>query len=277
MKNYYEILAYADREDLLVEKTNTDTYIGFKDGENSKTLFKFSDGTDPLKDFLEELQNTKYKESNLYKVVAKAFIKDLIDDLKFVTYEIKGNIAVIEEFVYITGYKYDEEDIAHLDYHGITQDDKGNLVHKSFLTKKWLLDDIFRTKKIQISEKNLKNIELIMPDYSYIIAEIDDSILDSNFYYNYHYHAESILEDSFYYYELRHDINNLLHMIKNNKITVEYENKKLKDIATMKSFWALSDASNLADNNDCHFPKEYLNYYNIFYEGEIVGSEKMML
>lgn len=280
MKNYYEILAYADREDLLVEKTNTDTYIGFKDGENSKTLFKFSDGTDPLKDFLEELQNTKYKESNLYKVVSKALIKDLINDLKSDVYEydITSDVNVINEFKTITGYEYDEADIDDLDKCGIVLDDKRNLVNRSYRTKKWLLEDIFRTGKITVSEKNIEDVSLILPDYSYIVSEVDWDIIeeDTLYYENYNY-STSIVRDSDYYEDLESDIRNLLKMIKENEITVEYENNRLKDKILMRVFWALSSASNLLDNNGYDFSKDYLNYYNTFYNGKVVDSEKMML
>lgn len=280
MKNYYEILAYADREDLLVEKTNTDTYIGFKDGENSKTLFKFSDGTDPLKDFLEELQNTKYKESNLYKVVAKALIKDLINDLKINIYKcnIVSNVGIIDEFKTITGYEYDEADIDNLDKCDIVLNDKGNLVNRSYRTKKWLLEDIFRTGKITVSEKNIEDVSLILPDYSYIVGEVDWDIIeeDTLYYENYNY-STSIVRDSYYYEDLESDIINLLKMIKENEITVEYENNRLKDKIVMRVFWALSSASNLLDNNGYDFSKDYLNYYNTFYNGKVVGSEKMML
>lgn len=280
MKNYYETLVYADREDLLVEKTNTDTYIGFKDGENSKTLFKFSDGTDPLKDFLEELQNTKYKESNLYKVVAKALIKDLINDLKINIYKcnIVSNVGIIDEFKTITGYEYDEADIDDLDKCDIVLDDKGNLVNKSYRTKKWLLEDIFRTGKITVSEKNIEDVSLILPDYSYIVGEVDWDIIeeDTLYYENYNY-STSIVRDSYYYEDLESDIINLLKMIKENEITVEYENNRLKDKIVMKVFWALSSSSNLLDNNGCDFSKDYLNYYNTFYNGKVVDSEKMML
>ena len=281
MKNYYEILVYADREDLLVEKTNTDTYIGFKDGELSKTLFKFSDGTDPLKDFLEELQNTKYKESNLYKVVAKALIKDLINDLKINIYKydiVVSNVAIINEFKTITGYEYDETDIDDLDKCGIVLDDKRNLVNRSYRTKKWLLEDIFRTGKITVSEKNIEDVSLILPDYSYIVGEVDWNIIeeDTLYYENYNY-STSIVRDSDYYEDLESDIGNLLKMIKENEITVEYENNRLKDKIVMRVFWALSSASNLLDNNGCDFSKDYLNYYNTFYNGKVVDSEKMML
>lgn len=280
MKNYYEILVYADREDLLVEKTNTDTYIGFKDGENSKTLFKFSDGTDSLKDFLEELQNTKYKESNLYKVVAKALIKDLINDLKIdiYKYDIVSNVAIINEFKTITGYEYDETDIDDLDKCGIVLDDKRNLVNRSYRTKKWLLEDIFRTGKITVSEKNIEDVSLILPDYSYIVSEVDWDIIeeDTLYYENYNY-STSIIRDSDYYEDLESDIRKLLKMIKENEITVEYENNRLKDKIVMRVFWALSSASNLLDNNGCDFSKDYLNYYNTFYNGKVVDSEKMML
>lgn len=280
MKNYYEILVYADREDLLVEKTNTDTYIGFKDGENSKTLFKFSDGTDPLKDFLEELQNTKYKESNLYKVVSKALIKDLINDLKINIYKcnIVSNVGIIDEFKTITGYEYDEADIDDLDKCDIVLDDKGNLVNKSYRTKKWLLEDIFRTGKITVSEKNIEDVSLILPDYSYIVGEVDWDIIeeDTLYYENYNY-STSIVRDSYYYEDLESDIINLLKMIKENEITVEYENNRLKDKIVMRVFWALSSSSNLLDNNGCDFSKDYLNYYNTFYNGKVVDSEKMML
>lgn len=280
MKNYYEILAYADREDLLVEKTKTDTYIGFKDGESSKTLFKLSDGRDPLKDFLEELQNTKYKESNLYKVVAKALIKDLINDLKIdiYKYDIVSNVAIINEFKTITGYEYDETDIDDLDKCGIVLDDKRNLVNRSYRTKKWLLEDIFRTGKITVSEKNIEDVSLILPDYSYIVSEVDWDIIeeDTLYYENYNY-STSIVRDSDYYEDLESDIRNLLKMIKENEITVEYENNRLKDKIVMRVFWALSSASNLLDNNGCDFSKDYLNYYNTFYNGKVVDSEKMML
>ena len=280
MKNYYEILAYADRKDLLVEKTNTDTYIGFKDGENSKTLFKFSDGTDPLKDFLEELQNTKYKESNLYKVVAKALIKDLINDLKIdiYKYDIVSDVGIINEFKTITGYEYDEADIDNLDKCDIVLDDKGNLVNRSYRIKKWLLEDIFRTGKIIVSEKNIEDVSLILPDYSYIVSEVDWDIIeeDTLYYENYNY-STSIVRDSDYYEDLESDIRNLLKMIKENEITVEYENNRLKDKIVMRVFWALSSASNLLDNNGCDFSKDYLNYYNTFYNGKVVDSKKMML
>ena len=278
MKNYYEILAYADREDLLVEKTNTDTYIGFKDGENSKTLFKFSDGTDPLKDFLEELQNTKHKESNLYKVVAKALIKDLINDLKIdiYKYDIVSNVAIINEFKTITGYEYDETDIDDLGKCGIVLDDKRNLVNRSYCTKKWLLEDIFRTRKITVSEKNIEDVSLILPDYSYIVSEVDWDIIEDTLYYENYNYSTSIVRDSDYYEDLESDIRNLLKMIKENEITVEYENNILKDKIVMRVFWALSSASNLLDNNGCDFSKDYLNYYNTFYNGKVVDSEKMM-
>lgn len=279
MKNYYEILAYADREDLLVEKTNTDTYIGFKDGENSKTLFKFSDGTDPLKDFLEELQNTKYKESNLYKVVAKALIKDLINDLKSDVYEydITSDVNIINEFKTITGYEYDEADIDDLDKCGIVLSDKRNLVNRSYRTKKWLLEDIFRTGKITVSEKNIEDVSLILPDYSYIVGEVDWNIIEDTLYYENYDYSDSIARYSDYYEDLESDIRKLLKMIKENEITVEYENNRLKDKIVMRVFWALSSASNLLDNNGCDFSKDYLNYYNTFYNGKVVGSEKMML
>lgn len=279
MKNYYEILTYADREDLLVEKTNTDTYIGFKDGENSKTLFKFSDGTDSLKDFLEELQNTKYKESNLYKVVAKALIKDLINDLKSDVYEydITSDVNIINEFKTITGYEYDEADIDDLDKCGIVLDDKRNLVNRSYRTKKWLLEDIFRTGKIAVSEKNIEDVSLILPDYSYIVSEVDWNIIEDTLYYENYDYSDSIARYSDYYEDLESDIRKLLKMIKENEITVEYENNRLKDKILMRVFWALSSASNLLDNNGCDFSKDYLNYYNTFYNGKVVDSEKMML
>ena len=273
MKNYYEILAYADREDLLVEKTNTDTYIGFKDGENSKTLFKFSDGTDPLKDFLEELQNTKYKESNLYKIVAKTLIKDLIeDDLES---DSKSTVAIIEEFKTITGYEYDQEDLDNLRKHDIVLHSNGYLCNKSFFEKDSLIDYIIRNGKISVSRDNINELLFILPDYSYIANEINDDIMNDTFYYDKNYYSESRKEKADYYYDLTDKIKKILQMLKNNEIIVEYESSDLKDALIMNAFWSLSSAAELSANNnyDYLFTKEYLNYYNTFYNGKVIDSK----
>lgn len=273
MKNYYEILAYADREDLLVEKTNTDTYIGFKDGENSKTLFKFSDGTDPLKDFLEELQNTKYKESNLYKIVAKTLIKDLIeDDLES---DSESTVAIIEEFKNITGYEYDQEDLDNLAKHDIVLHCNEYLCNKSFFEKDSLIDHIIRSGKISVSKDNINELLFILPDYSYIANEINDDIMNDTFYYDKNYYSESRKEKADYYYDLTDKIKKILQMLKNNEIIVEYESSDLKDALIMNAFWSLSSAAELSANNnyDYLFTKEYLNYYNTFYNGKVIDSK----
>lgn len=273
MKNYYEILAYADRKDLLVEKTNTDTYIGFKDGESSKTLFKLSDGRDPLKDFLEELQNTKYKESNLYKVVAKTLIKDLIeDDLES---DPESTVAIIEEFKTITGYEYDQKDFDSLEKHNIVRHWNGYLCNKSFFEKDSLIDYTLRSGTIYVSEKNSKNMSLVLPDFSYIVGEIDYEVIEDTSYAQYHYYASNKIENADYYENLEPKIKELLTMIKNNEVKVEYETEKLKDNFIMEVFWTLSNASNLLSNNnyDSEFTKEHLNYYDIFYNGKVVGEK----
>lgn len=275
MKNYYEILAYADREDLLVEKTNTDTYIGFKDGENSKTLFKFSDGRDPLKDFLEELQNTKYKESNLYKIVAKTLIKDLIeDDLES---DPESAVAIIEEFKTITGYEYDQEDFDNLEKHNIVRHWNGYLCNKSFFEKDSLIDYMLRSGIIYVSERNSKNMAFVLPDFSYIVGEIDYDVIEDTFYSEHHYYASNKIENADYYEDLVPKIEKLLSMIKNNEVKVEYETEKLKDNFIMEVFWTLSNASNLLSNNnyDSEFTKEHLNYYDIFYNGKVVGEKPL--
>lgn len=273
MKNYYEILAYADREDLLVEKTNTDTYIGFKDGENSKTLFKFSDGTDPLKDFLEELQNTKYKESNLYKIVAKTLIKDLIeDDLES---DSESTVAIIEEFKNITGYEYDQEDLDNLAKHDIVLHSNEYLCSKSFFEKDSLIDYIIRSGKISVSRDNINELLFILPDYSYIANEISDDMMNETFYYDNNYYSESRKEKADYYYDLTDKIKKILQMLKNNEIIVEYESSDLKDALIMNAFWSLSSAAEISANNnyDYLFTKEYLNYYNTFYNGKVIDSK----
>ena len=273
MKNYYEILVYADREDLLVEKTNTDTYIGFKDGENSKTLFKFSDGTDPLKDFLEELQNTKYKESNLYKIVAKTLIKDLIeDDLES---DSESTVAIIEEFKNITGYEYDQEDLDNLAKHDIVLHWNEYLCNKSFFEKDSLIDHIIRSGKISVSKDNINELLFILPDYSYIANEINDDIMNDTFYYDKNYYSESRKEKADYYYDLTDKIKKILQMLKNNEIIVEYESSDLKDALIMNAFWSLSSAAEISANNnyDYLFTKEYLNYYNTFYNGKVIDSK----
>lgn len=275
MKNYYEILVYADREDLLVEKTNTDTYIGFKDGENSKTLFKFSDGRDPLKDFLEELQNTKYKESNLYKIVAKTLIKDLIeDDLES---DPESAVAIIEEFKTITGYEYDQEDFDNLEKHNIVRHWNGYLCNKSFFEKDSLIDYMLRSGIIYVSERNSKNMAFVLPDFSYIVGEIDYDVIEDTFYSEHHYYASNKIENADYYEDLVPKIEKLLSMIKNNEVKVEYETEKLKDNFIMEVFWTLSNASNLLSNNnyDSEFTKEHLNYYDIFYNGKVVGEKPL--
>lgn len=275
MKNYYETLAYADREDLLVEKTKTDTYIGFKDGEESKTLFKFSDGTDPLKDFLEELQNTKYKESNLYKVVAKALIKDLIeDDLES---DPESTVAIIEEFKTITGYEYDQKDFDSLERHNIVRHWNGYLCNKSFFEKDSLIDYMLRSGIIYVSERNSKNMAFVLPDFRYIVGEIDYDVIEDTFYYEHHYYASNKIENADYYEDLVPKIEKLLNMIKNNEVKVEYETEKLKDNFIMEVFWTLSNASNLLSNNnyDSEFTKEHLNYYDIFYNGKVVGEKPL--
>ena len=273
MKNYYEILAYADREDLLVEKTNTDTYIGFKDGEESKTLFRLSDGRDPLKDFLEELQNTKYKESNLYKIVAKTLIKDLIeDDLES---DPESTVAIIEEFKTITGYEYDQEDFDNLEKHNIVRHWNGYLCNKSFFEKDSLIDYMLRSGIIYVSERNSKNMAFVLPDFSYIVGEIDYDVIEDTFYSEHHYYASNKIENADYYEDLVPKIEKLLSMIKNNEVKVEYETEKLKDNFIMEVFWTLSNASNLLSNNnyDSEFTKEHLNYYDIFYNGKVVGEK----
>ena len=275
MRNYYETLAYADREDLLVEKTKTDTYIGFKDGEESKTLFRLSDGRDPLKDFLEELQNTKYKESNLYKIVAKTLIKDLIeDDLKS---DPESTVAIIEEFKIITGYKYDQEDFDNLEKHNIVRHWNGYLCNKSFFEKDSLIDYMLRSGIIYVSERNSKNMALVLPDFSYIVKEIDYDVIEDTFYYDYHYYASNKIENADYYEDLVPKIEKLLNMIKNNEVKVEYETEKLKDNFIMEVFWTLSNASNLLSNSNYNseFTKEYLNYYDIFYNGKVVGEKPL--
>lgn len=99
-----------------------------------------------------------------------------------------------------------------------------------------------------------------------------DIIEDTLYYENYNY-STSIVRDSDYYEDLESDIRNLLKMIKENEITVEYENNILKDKIVMRVFWALSSASNLLDNNGCDFSKDYLNYYNTFYNGKVIDSK----
>ena len=275
MKNYYEILAYADREDLLVEKTNTDTYIGFKDGEESKTLFRLSDGRDPLKDFLEELQNTKYKESNLYKIVAKTLIKDLIeDDLES---DPESTVAIIEEFKTITGYEYDQEDFDNLEKHNIVRHWNGYLCNKSFFEKDSLIDYMLRSGIIYVSERNSKNMAFVLPDFSYIVGEIDYEVIEDTFYSEHHYYDSNKIENADYYEDLVPKIEKLLSMIKNNEVKVEYETEKLKDNFIMEVFWTLSNASNLLSNNnyDSEFTKEHLNYYDIFYNGKVVGEKPL--
>lgn len=275
MKNYYEILAYADREDLLVEKTNTDTYIGFKDGKESKTLFRLSDGRDSLKDFLEELQNTKYKESNLYKIVAKTLIKDLIeDDLES---DPESTVAIIEEFKTITGYEYDQEDFDNLEKHNIVRHWNGYLCNKSFFEKDSLIDYMLRSGIIYVSERNSKNMAFVLPDFSYIVGEIDYDIIEDTFYSEHHYYASNKIENADYYEDLVPKIEKLLSMIKNNEVKVEYETEKLKDNFIMEVFWTLSNASNLLSNNnyDSEFTKEHLNYYDIFYNGKVVGEKPL--
>ena len=272
MKNYYEILAYADREDLLVEKTNTDTYIGFKDGENSKTLFKFSDGTDPIKDFLEELSTTEYKDSRLYKIVAKALIKDLISDIQLDDGEdLVSDIYVIEEFKTITKYEYDQEDLDNLEKRNIVHHWNGYLCNKSFFKKDSLIDYIMRSGKITVSKENIDDLLYILPDYTYIVSEIDEEIINETFYYNNHHYAENNIEKTNYYESLTSKINEILQMFKNKEIKVEYESSDLKDKLEMNVFWIISSAAELlaSNNYDYDFTKEYLNYYNAFHDGKV--------
>lgn len=275
MKNYYEILAYADREDLTIEETDRDTYVGFKSEEESKTLFRLSSDRDLIKDFLEELWCTKYKESNLYKVAAKALIKDLIEDL-YEEHEVETNPEIIDEFKHITGYEFDDKDLENLKKVGICCDCKGNLCNEKFLNKKELIESILSSKKIFITEENVKDILSILPDYSYILSEIDDALLLDSAYYDFHYHAESTLIKSEYYDCLRSDINKILNLIKSNQINVKYESHSLKDEVIMRIFLILFDAANILDeyNYMSGFEKEYLNYYNTFYDGKVSISEK---
>lgn len=280
MKNYYEILAYADREDLLIEKTNRDTYIGFKDGENSKTLFKFSDGRDPIKDFLEELSTTEYKESRLYKIVAKALIKDLISDIQLDDGEdLVSDIHVIEEFKTITKYEYDQEDLDNLAKRNIVHHSNGHLCNKSFFKKDSLIDYIIRSRKIIVSRDNIDDLLYILPDYTYIVNEIDDEIINETFYYDHHHYAENNIEKANYYESLTSKINEILQMLKDKEIRVEYESSDLKDKLEMSVFWTISSAAELSANNnyDYLFTKEYLNYYNTFYNGKVIDSKIIAL
>ena len=79
MKNYFEKLAFADRLDLEVEHTkaydsegffNCTSYLGFKNGENSKTLFVLPNDFKEVKEFLYEFKESKYRNTNLYKKMA---------------------------------------------------------------------------------------------------------------------------------------------------------------------------------------------------------------
>ena len=274
MRNYYETLAYADREDLLVEKTRMNIYIGFKDGENSKTLFEIPEDKSTIESMLSELKDTKYKESNLYKLLAKTMVENKINNLDENS-DIDTEIISLVRFLDLTGYKLTEEDYRDLEKNAniIYFEKEKCFCHKSYYEKKKLLDEIIKDKMIYITNENLKEVKLVLPGQNYIVEEIDDDIMNETSYYHYYHYSDTKLYDSEYYCDLYDDMTTLLNMLKNKEINVVFENQEIKDEISMKVFWILSTAAELLSNysNDSDFTEEYLNYYNSFYDGKVLS------
>lgn len=274
MKNYYEILAHANREDLLVEKTKMNIYIGFKEGENSKTLFEIPEDESTIKSMLSELKDTKYKESNLYKLLAETMVKDKINNLDENS-DIDIEILSLVRFLDLTGYELTEEDYSDLEKNAniIYFEKEKCFCHKSYYEKKKLLDEIIKDKMIYITNENLKEMKLVLPGYNYIVEEIDDDIMNETSYYDYCHYSDTKLYDSEYYCALYDDMTTLLNMLKNKEINVIFENQEIKDKISMKVFWILSTAAELLSSYsyDSDFTEEYLNYYNAFYDGKVLS------
>lgn len=272
MKNYYEILAHADREDLLVEKTRMNIYIGFKEPENSKTLFEIPKDKSVIESMLSELKDTRYKESNLYKLLAETMVKNKINHLDENS-DFDIEIISLGRLLDLTGYKLTEEDYRDLEKNtGIIYfEEEKCFCHKSYYEKKKMLNDIIEDKIIYITEENIEKIKLILPDFNYIVEEIDDDIMNETLYYEYNFYSDTKLYNSDHYCDLYNDMITLLNLLKNKEINVIFENQKIKDEVLMKVFWILSSALELLSNNnyDDDFKKEHLNYYNTFHDGKV--------
>ena len=86
MKNYFE-KTNIDNKEIIIETTDNDIYLGYKDDNNLKTLYTYSKDEDEIMNDYMELKHSKYKNSNLINKIKELLIlgktKDIMSNIDF--------------------------------------------------------------------------------------------------------------------------------------------------------------------------------------------------
>lgn len=181
MENYFEKLAFADRLDLEVEHTraydsegffNCTSYLGFKNGENSKTLFVLPNDFKEVKEFLYEFKESKYRNTNLYKKMADMILNYEVEADRRLANELcnsemKDYCSKLETYINEFGAELDDYSKEYLDdfYYTYLEEEKKIVSREYYQTKK-MINEILTTKKVIVSKESLRYLKLALPRYS---------------------------------------------------------------------------------------------------------------
>ena len=86
MNNYFEKID-INNKNIIVEKTNNDIYLGYRDNNTAKTIYILSkDRNEIVTDYKELICDEKYKDSNLTNKLEEILILENINDILYKSY-----------------------------------------------------------------------------------------------------------------------------------------------------------------------------------------------
>ena len=185
MKNYFE-KTNIDNKEIIIETTDNDIYLGYKDDNNLKTLYTYSKDEDEIMNDYMELKHSKYKNSNLINKIKELLIlgktKDIMSNIDFY---VENNITK----------QIGKKDISELKINEILKNHnidcfcyKNTLIHNDYKkiiekTEKILSDGIFFVENEDLIKLLPDEYGIGLSDSNYIekiIEDIEDIYYNNN-------------------------------------------------------------------------------------------------
>ena len=185
MNNYFEKID-INNKNIVVEKTNNDIYLGYRDNNTAKTIYILSkDRNEIVKDYKELICDEKYKDSNLTNKLEEILILENINDILYKSYA--NNFKYINN---ISNKENIEESVNKiLETHNINCFCyKNTLIHNDYKkiiekTEKILSDGIFFVENEDLIKLLPDEYGIGLSDSNYIekiIEDIEDIYYNNN-------------------------------------------------------------------------------------------------